>query len=356
MKSKFWVLPLAFEVLKHQNFKTPKNTIFPTWEIKYKVNKNPKRVLISYLHSLLVNLHNDRFNPLNSSSTTSMNNSIYAGDFNDRSIISNLSTNTLTASTTVHNSTKPNTTLNNASMTTSIYVPQIKTKNSSDYLGVFEWKPEDEALIAKKLIDELKPRLAVTCLPGLPAYVLFMCIRYADMINDDERVRSLLNSSIQSTKRLIKRKQEDLEYLVLWLTNFCRLIHNLKQYSGDTAFQYANTHRQNEQCLKNFDLTDYRSILSEIAIWLFQGIIKDFENKLNPIIVSAMLEQESLQGMYGKQVNPGKQANGSGAVSAEKYTIDSLIKKLNEFLSILNSHGVDPEIVNQIFKQVNDQD
>jgi len=65
-----------------------------------------------------------------------------------------------------------------------------------------------------------------------------------------------------------------------------------------------------------------------------------------------MLEQESLQGMYGKQANPGKQANGS----AEKYTIDSLIKKLNEFLSILNSHGVDPEIVNQIFKQVNDQD
>ena len=130
--------------------------------------------------------------------------------------------------------------------------------------------------------------------------------------------------------------------------------------------------KQNEQCLKNFDLTDYRSILSDIAIWLFQGIIKDFENKLNPIIgkslyiknklfcfiilnikiilnfkVSAMLEQESLQGMYGKQPS-AKQTNGH----SEKYTIDSLIKKLNEFLSILNSHGVDPEIVNQIFKQV----
>ncbi len=240
-------------------------------------------------------------------------------------------------------------------MSTSIYVPQIKSKNSGEYLGVFEWKPEDEALIAKKLIDELKPRLAVTYLPGLPAYVLFMCIRYADMINDDERVRSLLNCSIQSTKRLIKRKQEDLEYLVLWMTNFCRLIHNLKQYSGDTAFQFTNTPKQNDQCLKNFDLTDYRTILSEIAIWLFQGIIKDFENKLNPIIVSAMLEQESLQGMYNKQSNQIKQVNG-GVVNAEKYTIDSLIKKLNEFLSILNSHGVDPEIVNQIFRQVNNNE
>ena len=116
-----------------------------------------------------------------------------------------------------------------------MYVPQIKSKNSGEYLGVFEWKSEHEAKIVSKLIDELKPRLAMTFLPGLPAYVLFMCIRYADMINDDDRVRSLLNSSIQSTKRLIKRKQEDLEYLVLWMTNFCRLIHNLKQYSGDTV-------------------------------------------------------------------------------------------------------------------------
>lgn len=64
-----------------------------------------------------------------------------------------------------------------------------------------------------------------------------------------------------------------------------------------------------------------------------------------------MLEQESLQGMYGKQ-QTNKQTNGQ-TVNSEKFTIDSLIKKLNEFLSILNSHGVDPEIVNQIFKQVN---
>lgn len=64
-----------------------------------------------------------------------------------------------------------------------------------------------------------------------------------------------------------------------------------------------------------------------------------------------MLEQESLQGMYGKQ-QMNKQTNGQ-TVNSEKFTIDSLIKKLNEFLSILNSHGVDPEIVNQIFKQVN---
>ena len=66
-----------------------------------------------------------------------------------------------------------------------------------------------------------------------------------------------------------------------------------------------------------------------------------------------MLEQESL--MHGQNVAklPGARTNGtSEQKNSEKYTIDSLLKKLNEFLTILKSHGVDPEIVNQIFKQV----
>lgn len=63
-----------------------------------------------------------------------------------------------------------------------------------------------------------------------------------------------------------------------------------------------------------------------------------------------MLEQESL--MAGQNASKGQRANNSESQTSEKYTIDSLIKKLNEFLSILKSHGVDPEIVNQIFRQV----
>lgn len=65
-----------------------------------------------------------------------------------------------------------------------------------------------------------------------------------------------------------------------------------------------------------------------------------------------MLEQESL--MSGQNAAKLPRTNGvnSENKNTEKYTIDSLIKKLNEFLSILKAHGVDPEIVNQIFKQV----
>jgi hypothetical protein len=74
-----------------------------------------------------------------------------------------------------------------------------------------------------------------------------------------------------------------------------------------------------------------------------------------------MLEHESLPGINDSSVKPGglrssgyKSLNTSTEAnkSAERHTIDSLIKKLTEFLKILNSHGIDPEIVNQIFKQV----
>lgn len=36
---------------------------------------------------------------------------------------------------------------------TSIYVPQIRSKNSGEYLGLLEWKTDDEPKIIIKLID-----------------------------------------------------------------------------------------------------------------------------------------------------------------------------------------------------------
>ena len=100
------------------------------------------------------------------------------------------------------------------------------------HTGMLVWKIEDEEKILTRLIDELKPTEALNYLPGLPAYILFMCIRYVDMLNDARRVRSLLNASIQRVKCLIEKKQqENVEHSILWLVNFFRLINNLKQYS-----------------------------------------------------------------------------------------------------------------------------
>ena len=82
-------------------------------------------------------------------------------------------------------------------------------------------------------LTELKPRVASTLLPGLPAYIFFMCIRHADYINSDEKIRSFLTNVINAIRRLIKKRHEDLDTSVVWLVNTCRLLHSLKQYSGE---------------------------------------------------------------------------------------------------------------------------
>ena len=48
--------------------------------------------------------------------------------------------------------------------------------------------------------------MAAGLLPGLPAYILFMCVRHTDYVNDDEKVRSLLTSTINGMKKVVKVK------------------------------------------------------------------------------------------------------------------------------------------------------
>lgn len=45
-----------------------------------------------------------------------------------------------------------------------------------------------------------------------------------------------------------------------------------------------NTPRQNEHCLSNFDLAEYRQVISDLAIQIYQQLIKCMENILQPMI------------------------------------------------------------------------
>lgn len=52
---------------------------------------------------------------------------------------------------------------------------------------------------------DLKPRgVVVNMIPGLPAHILFMCVRYADSLNDANMLKSLMNSTINGIKQVVK--------------------------------------------------------------------------------------------------------------------------------------------------------
>ena len=86
---------------------------------------------------------------------------------------------------------------------------------------------------------------------GMPAYVLFMLIRHLDHINDDKNVRTLIQGAIAQVKKTIKKRgQTDIELKTLWLSNTLRLLHCLKQYSGEAQFQAQSTPSQVQHCLR----------------------------------------------------------------------------------------------------------
>lgn len=46
----------------------------------------------------------------------------------------------------------------------------------------------------------------------------------------------------------------------------------------------CNTPRQNKNCLKHFDLSEYRQILSDLAIRIYYQFIVVMENSIQPMI------------------------------------------------------------------------
>ncbi|XP_051659620.1 unconventional myosin-Vb isoform X2 [Manacus candei] len=225
-------------------------------------------------------------------------------------------------------------------------------RKEKDFQGMLEYYKEDEPLLIRNLITDLKPQAVSATVPCLPAYILFMCLRHADYINDDQKVHSLLTSTINGIKKVLKKHHDDFEMTSFWLANVCRLLHCLKQYSGDEGFMTQNTPKQNEHCLKNFDLTEYRQVLSHLSIQIYQQLINIAQGILQPMTVSAVLENESIQGLSGVQPMGYRKYISNSPEADTSYSLDNMIRQLNTFHSIMCDQGLDPEIVQQVFKQI----
>nr|XP_048275392.1 unconventional myosin-Vb isoform X1 [Myodes glareolus] len=225
-------------------------------------------------------------------------------------------------------------------------------RKEKDFQGMLEYHKEDEALLIRNLVTDLKPHMLSGTVPCLPAYILYMCVRHADYTNDDLRVHSLLSSTINGIKKVLKKHNDDFEMTSFWLSNTCRFLHCLKQYSGDEGFMTQNTPKQNEHCLKNFDLTEYRQVLSDLSIQIYQQLIKIAEGLLQPMIVSAMLENESIQGLSGVRPTGYRKRSSSMVDGENSYCLEAIIRQMNSFHTVMCDQGLDPEIILQVFKQL----
>uniref|UniRef100_A0A663LW03 Myosin VC n=1 Tax=Athene cunicularia TaxID=194338 RepID=A0A663LW03_ATHCN len=202
------------------------------------------------------------------------------------------------------------------------------------------------------LYADLKPRgVVVNMIPGLPAHILFMCVRYADYLNDADMLKSFMNVTIDGIKQVVKDHSEDFEMLSFWLSNAYYFLNCLKQYSGEEEFMKSNTPHQNKNCLKHFDLSEYRQILSDLAIRIYHQFIIVMENNIQPMIVPGMLEYESLQGISGLKPT-GFRKRSSSIDDTDTYTMTSILQQLSYFYSTMCQNGLDSELLKQAVKQL----
>ncbi|KAM6369208.1 unconventional myosin-Vb-like [Pluvialis apricaria] len=213
--------------------------------------------------------------------------------------------------------------------------------------AMLAWRMEDEGRIIKAIITDYKPQSSPGALPDLPAYILFMCFRYADHCCDELRARSLLDATINAIKRVMKRHSDDFDTVALWLANTCRLLNCLRQYSQDESYWQGNTARQNEHRLRNVDPQSSCCSLGALAVQLYQQLIHTAEKHLKPMIVAAMLESEPIQGLSSSCPPGHRQSSASPA-----YTLPELLQQLGSFRAVLDRHGLDPSVGHQALRQL----
>ena len=214
------------------------------------------------------------------------------------------------------------------------------------YLGMFEFSQQNVPLLMKILVYDLEPSVGLKFPPHYPAYIVYMCVRYCDYINDDQQIRVLLNGFLLALKRRI-RKNLSLDVYVLWLANLCTFITCLKQFSGDELYGTF------EESLQNFDLSEYRQIFTDNTVYIYHSLLRICEDRIQPLIVPAVLEYEGLatSGIYSQPSNMHRSDSRMQEDPSAK-PVELLVTELSDLYQLLRLHVVQPEIIFLIFKQL----
>ncbi|XP_055687296.1 unconventional myosin-Va isoform X2 [Lutzomyia longipalpis] len=217
------------------------------------------------------------------------------------------------------------------------------------YQGIFKYRPEDEGKIIQRLTADFSPRTGITLLPGLPAYIILMCIRYTDLLNTDQHVRTLLTNFVLQVKKLYRGRVQT-DNRILWLVNMLKLYNLLKQYGGIDEHIRLNTETQNQQQLKNFDLSEYRQVIYETIISFYQHIVKQVEELIKPFIVPAILDHDEMA--RGKSSRSRTVSLDLTSPQGQTTEPKSLVDQLEHYYKQFRFFGLDDCYIEQVLKQL----
>ncbi|XP_068581992.1 unconventional myosin-Va [Cebidichthys violaceus] len=214
--------------------------------------------------------------------------------------------------------------------------------------GLLECRKRDEAKLIKNLITDIRVDSALSLPPGLPASVLFLCVRRADCSGDQTHARSLCSAAVTAMKAALKKHSNDVDMTALWLKN-AHLLHDLL-----TQHSPKQTLDSDEVVSLTPDLSDLIRTLSDLCIQAYQQLLSITEKHLQNIIVPALLESDTiLSGLAGKLGTSRKRAGSDPrTVGGDAPTMAAVLRKLGALHTALSHQDLSPTLMEQAFNQL----
>uniref|UniRef100_A0A7N9B243 Methyl-CpG binding domain protein 3b n=1 Tax=Mastacembelus armatus TaxID=205130 RepID=A0A7N9B243_9TELE len=208
--------------------------------------------------------------------------------------------------------------------------------------GLLECRKRDEAKLIKNLITgETEPYIrvdsALSLPPGLPASVLFLCVRQADCSGDQTRARSLCSAAVTAMKAALKVTSGfEPAWSTIWLwSNIKRAVHVM---SGRLSLTE----------------NDLIRALSDLCIQAYQQLLSITEKRLQNIIVPALLESETIPGLSAVKLGTSRKRAGSDPrnVGCDVLTMASVLRELGALHTALSRQALPPTLMEQAFHQL----
>ncbi|XP_040896238.1 unconventional myosin-Vb [Toxotes jaculatrix] len=216
--------------------------------------------------------------------------------------------------------------------------------------GLLECRKRDETKLLKNLITDIRADSALPLPPGLPASVLFLCVRQVDCSGDQTRARSLCSAAVTAMKAALKKHSNDADMTSLWLKNACVLHDLLTQHSPKQTLD------SDELVPLTADLSDLIRALSDLCIQAYQQLLSITETRLQNIIVPALLESEIIPGLSGSAVKLGTSRKRAGsdprAAAGDAPTMASVLRELGALHTALSHQALPPTLMEQAFHQL----
>uniref|UniRef100_A0A8D3DF95 Methyl-CpG binding domain protein 3b n=1 Tax=Scophthalmus maximus TaxID=52904 RepID=A0A8D3DF95_SCOMX len=196
---------------------------------------------------------------------------------------------------------------------------------SASVTGLLECRKRDETKLMKNLITgETDPYIrvdsALSLPPGLPASVLFLCVRQADCSRDQAHARSLCSAAVTAVKAALK------------------------------------THDSSDLVPLTTDLSDLIRALSDLCIQAYQQLLSITETHLQNIIVPALLETETIPGLSGSAMKLGasrkRTASDPRTVAGVAPTMALVLRELGALHTALSHQALPTMLVEQAFQQL----